>query len=240
MPPHILLFTNKCSVTAAENSHIFLTMFLQFGIFFKYIFSHQLHSQRLQLIEIPHLVSSKHICRTDQITSWKKTTHLHVHTVLYRPAWTHFQNHSSSMIILSAQIRFIVKVNCAKTIIKHFVQSSTTTNKFKFLITMTACLSICICAVPFILELKHQRCVQEQNQLQQCGYCYSDPGRACVVQSAILRVIPNTAVSERACSTSPGFNNDLQQESELVFDGDMLRQQIKRNFFTGALWMTPC
>lgn len=51
---------------------------------------------------------------------------------------------------------------------------------------------------------------------------YTDTDRACVVQSAILRAIPNTAVSDRAGGTSPGFNNDLQQESELGFDADRL------------------
>lgn len=42
----------------------------------------------------------------------------------------------------------------------------------------------------------------------------------CVVKGAALQALQNTAVSERAGETNPGFNSDLQQESEAVFDAD--------------------
>ncbi len=44
--------------------------------------------------------------------------------------------------------------------------------------------------------------------------------RMCVVKGAALQALQNTAVSERAGETNPGFNSDLQQESEAVFDAD--------------------
>lgn len=44
----------------------------------------------------------------------------------------------------------------------------------------------------------------------------------CVIKAAALQAPLNTAVSERADETNPGFNSDLQQESEAVFDADRL------------------
>lgn len=40
----------------------------------------------------------------------------------------------------------------------------------------------------------------------------------CIVEAAVLQALQNTAVSE----THPGFNGDLQQESEAAFDADRL------------------
>lgn len=59
----------------------------------------------------------------------------------------------------------------------------------------------------------------------------------CVVEAAAPQALQNTAVSERASETNPGFNSDLQQESEAVFDADSLWLQIRINLFTGAQGM---